>query len=70
MRVLIADDDIDSRRLLSKYLRSWHHEVVTANDGDEAMEVLFREPIGPVVKRMAHRNQNQPERLDKESSIL
>jgi two-component system, cell cycle response regulator len=40
VKVLIADDDQVSRRLLEATLRRWGHEVVSANDGQEAWEVL------------------------------
>ena len=49
MRILVADDDRDTRRLLTKFLHNWNHEVVTARDGDEAIEVLRREPISLVI---------------------
>ncbi len=42
MKVLIADDDIVSRRLLQGYLQKWDFEVTVANDGDEAW-TLFQE---------------------------
>jgi len=40
MRVLIADDELVSRRLLEATLTRWGHEVVAASDGDEAWAVL------------------------------
>lgn len=49
MRILVADDDRDTRRLLTKFLNRWDHEVVTAIDGIEAIEVLRREPISLVI---------------------
>ena len=49
MRILVADDDRDTRSLLTKFLNNWNHEVVTARDGDEAIEVLRREPISLVI---------------------
>lgn len=36
MKVLIADDDLVSRRLLQGYLQKWGFEVTVANDGNEA----------------------------------
>jgi two-component system, NtrC family, sensor kinase len=36
MKILIAEDDPVSRRLLQSYLERWGHEVVTAQDGAEA----------------------------------
>jgi len=40
MRVLIAEDDAISRKLLEVNLRRAGHEVVSTRDGDEAWEVL------------------------------
>jgi diguanylate cyclase (GGDEF)-like protein len=40
MRVLIAEDDRASRRLLEATLRKWGYEVVVATDGCEAMKAL------------------------------
>ncbi len=40
MRILIADDSIVSRHLLDATLRKWGYEVVVANDGSEAWNVL------------------------------
>ncbi len=38
MRVLIAEDDRISRRLLQRHLEKWGHEVVTAENGVDAWE--------------------------------
>ncbi len=40
MRILIAEDDPVSRRLLEATLGKWGHAVVVARDGDEALAVL------------------------------
>ena len=40
MRILIAEDDFDSRRLLEKTLIKWGYEVVAASDGAEAWQIL------------------------------
>jgi diguanylate cyclase (GGDEF)-like protein/PAS domain S-box-containing protein len=40
MRVLIAEDDMVSRRVLEATLIKWGHEVVIASDGDAALAVL------------------------------
>ncbi len=40
MRVLIAEDDPISRRLLESVLRKWGHEPITATDGKEAWRIL------------------------------
>lgn len=46
MRILIADDDLVSRRLLETYLRRWGYEVMTACDGRQALELLLA-PYAP-----------------------
>ncbi len=40
MRILIADDEVVSRRLLETTLRKWGHEVVAVDDGGEAWDLL------------------------------
>ncbi len=46
MRVLIADDEAVSRKLLENTLRRWEYVVVTAKDGLEALRIL-QEPDAP-----------------------
>ena len=48
MRVLIADDEATSRRLIQATLWSWGFEVLVAGDGCEALRVL-QEPTGPEI---------------------
>jgi len=40
MRILIAEDDATSRRLLEAVLNKWGHEVVSTRDGNEAWAAL------------------------------
>lgn len=40
MRILIADDDPVSRRLLEAFLKKWGYDVVVSCDGKEAWEAL------------------------------
>ena len=40
MKVLVAEDEIVSRRLLEASLRRWNYDVVTASDGLEASRIL------------------------------
>ncbi|MFT5369110.1 MAG: DNA-binding response OmpR family regulator [Candidatus Latescibacterota bacterium] len=42
MRILIAEDESVSRRLLEGLLQTWGHEVVVCTDGDTAWEILQR----------------------------
>ncbi len=39
-RVLLAEDDDHSRRLLAHYISSWGFEVIPARDGLEALRIL------------------------------
>ncbi len=43
MRVLIAEDDFVSRRLLVRYLEKWGHEVVATENGAAAWSALQAE---------------------------
>jgi two-component system cell cycle response regulator len=43
MKILIAEDDALSRRLLETKLGKWGYEVVATRDGKEALEVLLAE---------------------------
>ncbi|MBA3440519.1 MAG: diguanylate cyclase [Pyrinomonadaceae bacterium] len=40
MKILIAEDDLVSRRVLQTTLVKWGHDVVVASDGDEALAAL------------------------------
>jgi len=42
VKILIADDDVTSRRVLTGVLKKYGHEVVTTVDGAEAWEVMQR----------------------------
>jgi two-component system NtrC family sensor kinase len=48
MKILIADDDSVSRRLLQNYLQKWGYEVTPAQDGAEAWR-LFENGFFPMV---------------------
>src|SRR5262245_27862619 len=39
-RILIVDDDADSRESFSMIIQSWRHQVATAGDGHEALALL------------------------------
>jgi two-component system cell cycle response regulator len=43
MRILIAEDDAIFRRILQSTLGKWGYEVITANDGARAWEILQQE---------------------------
>jgi DNA-binding response OmpR family regulator len=40
MRILIAEDDAVSRKVLESYLKQWNYKVVTTTDGSEALARL------------------------------
>ncbi len=40
MRILVAEDDSITRRLLHAHLKKWGHEVVVATDGARAWQIL------------------------------
>jgi DNA-binding response OmpR family regulator len=40
MRLLVADDDANTINLLHKYLTLWNYDVVTAQNGLEALDVI------------------------------
>jgi CheY-like chemotaxis protein len=43
LRILIVEDNADSRELLSMLLRIEGHEVAVANDGEQGLEAILRE---------------------------
>ncbi|MGH7437627.1 MAG: GGDEF domain-containing protein [Polyangiaceae bacterium] len=45
MKILVAEDDRATRLLISRALTSFGYEVVIANDGEEAWEILSRERL-------------------------
>lgn len=49
MKILLVEDDIISRRILSKNLKAANHEVVEAKNGHEALEMLHNHPIQFVI---------------------
>lgn len=52
MRLLIVDDDRTTRKLLSLYLKGKGYEVVTAENGLDAMEKLATENIALILTDM------------------
>jgi DNA-binding response OmpR family regulator len=48
VKVLIAEDEIVSRRLLESALPRWGYDVITATDGEEAWRLL-QEPDAPAI---------------------
>ncbi len=40
MKVLIADDDVDTLRLVKSCIKKWGHDVIAVSDGAQALSVL------------------------------
>lgn len=40
MKILVADDDLVTRRMLQAYLEKWGYEVVAVSDGQQAWQIL------------------------------
>jgi CheY-like chemotaxis protein/anti-sigma regulatory factor (Ser/Thr protein kinase) len=49
LRVLVVDDELSARDIISQYLRNDGHRVVTAADGHEAMRRLMTEEVDLVI---------------------
>ena len=49
MRLLVVDDDLHLRRLVGIYLRDAGHEVTEAATGEEALQMIQREPFDVVL---------------------
>lgn len=49
MKILIAEDDIVAQRILSVTLQKAGHEVIAANDGQQAWEKLVRQPVQVII---------------------
>jgi DNA-binding NtrC family response regulator len=47
--VLLVDDEVEFRDLLEKRLRKRNLELLSAGSGEEAIEILSREPVDVVV---------------------
>jgi two-component system NtrC family sensor kinase len=49
VKILIAEDDLASRRLLESLLTKWEYEVTSCVDGDQAWELLDRDDAPSLV---------------------
>lgn len=45
MQILIVDDDVAIRRILAAMLQKWDFDVIQANDGEEAWQLLQHQPV-------------------------
>lgn len=48
-RILVIEDNPDNLELMTYLLRAFGHDVTTAQDGAEGLEVAFREPLEVIV---------------------
>ncbi len=48
MKILIAEDDLTSRRILEAILAKWNYEVIATGDGLEAWQALQTENAPPI----------------------
>ena len=48
MKILIAEDDLTSRRILEAILAKWNYEVIATSDGLEAWQALQTENAPPI----------------------
>jgi diguanylate cyclase (GGDEF)-like protein len=49
MKILVAEDDRVSQRLLEMLLKRWGHEVILASDGRQALDIMLSKDIPPLV---------------------
>jgi two-component system, cell cycle response regulator len=47
-RILVAEDDAVSRRMLEAFLKKWEYEVLAVSDGAEALRILNRPDAPPL----------------------
>src|SRR4029079_997999 len=48
-KILLVDDDPAIRSIPALLLRKWGYNVIEASDGQHALDILGREPIGLVI---------------------
>ena len=61
MRILLADDEPLARLVLRRLLERMGHEVILANDGQEALEALDRVPIAVLISDWSMPRLNGPD---------
>lgn len=49
MRILVVEDDPVSRKLLQKTLEGWGYEIITAENGQKALDIIMNENLKLVV---------------------
>ena len=53
-RILVAEDDASANKLISAVLRRDNHEVLSAVDGQDALDVLDHEHVDLIVREHSH----------------
>lgn len=53
MKILVADDSEDMQMLLRQFVRKWGHEVIIAQNGEEALQILEASDIQLVISDWA-----------------
>lgn len=53
MKILVADDSEDMQLLLRQFVRKWGHEVIIAQNGEEALQILETSDIQLVISDWA-----------------
>ena len=48
-RILVVDDDVTVREVVTSYLHAHHHTTIEAGDGEQAVRLVGQEPIDLVV---------------------
>ena len=48
-RILVVDDDVTVREVVTSYLQAHHHTTIEAGDGEQAVRLVGQEPIDLVV---------------------
>jgi sigma-B regulation protein RsbU (phosphoserine phosphatase) len=49
LKILVVDDDPNFKLFLLKTLEEWGHEVITADDGLEALDIMKKKPIRLII---------------------
>lgn len=52
VKILIVDDEDMMRNLLNKILKRENYQILTAGDGQEAVELLAKEPVDLIISDM------------------
>lgn len=52
VKILIVDDEEMMRNLLTKILKRENYQILTAGDGQEAVELLEKEPVDLIISDM------------------